>query len=50
MKRVSKWTAEIKNQGQRYYLGYFDKEKDAALAYNSKAKELSLLERCYNVY
>lgn len=44
-KRVSKWTAELKYQGQRYYLGYFTKERDAALAYDAKIDELGLSRR-----
>ena len=48
-KRTSKWISEIKQNGQRFHLGYFKTEKEAALAYNQKAKELGLLDRCYEV-
>lgn len=34
-----KWRAEIKFNGKRHYLGVYDKEEDAAMAYNAKAKE-----------
>jgi hypothetical protein len=48
-KRTGKWKAEIKKNNQRYHLGYFATEREAALAYNDKARELGLLERCYSV-
>jgi hypothetical protein len=48
-KRTGKWISEIKQNGQRFHLGYFKTEKEAALAYNQKAKELGLLDRCYEV-
>jgi hypothetical protein len=35
-----KWVAQIQCNGQKYHIGYFDTEEDAALAYNEKAKEL----------
>lgn len=38
--RVSKWVAYINKDGQRYHLGYFINEEDAALAYNKAATEL----------
>lgn len=48
--RIGKWTAEIKEpKGQRYHLGCFVTEREAAIAYNTKAKELGLLSRCYEV-
>lgn len=34
------WRAYIKINGKRQWLGYFQTEADAALAYNEKAKEL----------
>jgi hypothetical protein len=36
----SKWMAQIWKRGQRFYLGCFDSECAAALAYDMKAKEL----------
>ncbi len=34
------WQAEIKKDGKRIYLGYFDEAIDAAKAYNNAAKNL----------
>ena len=39
-KRHRKWRAEIASHGKHYWLGYFDSEIDAALAYDRKAREL----------
>lgn len=39
-KRTGKYAAYIKKDGKRTHLGYFLTEKEAALAYNNKAKEL----------
>ncbi len=39
-KRIEKWHAQIRHNGKRIYLGVFDKENDAANAYNVKATEL----------
>lgn len=36
-KRKQKWFAAIRNQGRKLWLGYFDNEIDAALAYNQAA-------------
>ena len=48
--RIGKWTAEIKEpQGRRFYLGCFVTEREAALAYNIKARELGLFSRCYEI-
>ena len=37
----NKWKAHIMLDGKKIHLGYFTSEKDAAKAYNAKAKELS---------
>jgi hypothetical protein len=37
----NKWRAQIELDGKNIHLGYFTSEKDAAKAYNVKAKELS---------
>lgn len=34
------WKSEIKSRGKNYFLGRFAKEKDAARAYDKKAREL----------
>jgi AP2-like factor (euAP2 lineage) len=39
-KREKKWSAKIQKNGKYYFLGYFDSEEDAAIAYNNKAIEL----------
>jgi len=39
-KLSNKWAAQIFCNGSNLYLGTFEKETDAALAYNAKAKEL----------
>lgn len=39
-KRDKRWTASIGHNGQSIYLGEFDKEIDAAAAYNDAAREL----------
>lgn len=39
-KNSGKWAAKIKSNYKETWLGYFDKEKDAALAYDKKAKEV----------
>lgn len=35
-----KWVASLNHLGNRYHLGTFEKEEDAALAYNKKAEEV----------
>lgn len=35
-----RWMAVIYHKGKQYNLGYFLKEEDAAIAYNTKAREL----------
>lgn len=39
-KRGKQWESYITYQGHRNFLGYFEKEVDAAQAYNKKSKEL----------
>ena len=39
-KKTKKYTAAIKANGKRYYLGYFDDEIEAAVVYDIKAMEL----------
>lgn len=39
-KRTKTWRARIKDNGTSIFIGTFVTEKDAALAYNAKAKEL----------
>jgi hypothetical protein len=39
-KKGDRWTSNIKKNGKNYYLGLFDNELKAALAYNEKALEL----------
>lgn len=36
----NRWLSRIKYNGEKIYLGSFDNEIDAAIAYNNKAKEL----------
>lgn len=48
-KRENKWVAAIKVNYKKQVIGHFTTEREAALAYNTKARELGLLERCYNV-
>lgn len=38
--RVKTWVAEIRKDGKRTCIGYYHTAKDAARAYNEKAKEL----------
>lgn len=35
-----RWRASIMYQGKQIHIGYFENEKDAALAYDTRAKEL----------
>jgi hypothetical protein len=35
-----KWISSITKNGYKYYIGYFESEVDAAIAYNNKAIEL----------
>ncbi len=39
-KQNKKWSAVISYNGKQFWIGVFNKEDDAALAYNKKAKEL----------
>jgi hypothetical protein len=43
-----KWRAQITFESKRIHLGYFEKESDAALAYNYKAVELFGSNACIN--
>lgn len=38
----NKWTSSLEHNKQYYFLGYFDSEIEAALAYNEKAIELNI--------
>lgn len=40
VKSYGKWWAYINRDGKRNHLGYFDSEKDAAIAYNHAAPEV----------
>jgi hypothetical protein len=39
-KKLGKWIAQISKDGQKYHIGCFVQQKDAAIAYNNKAEEL----------
>jgi hypothetical protein len=39
-RKKQKWIVSVRANKKNYYLGYFTSEKDAAIAYNQKAKEL----------
>lgn len=39
-KHINKWCSEIKTESKKEFLGYFNNEKDAAMAYNKRAKEV----------
>jgi hypothetical protein len=38
--RHNKWHARISHAGTAYHLGYYEREDEAAMAYNRKAIEL----------
>lgn len=46
--RLNRWRAQIRPSGCSIYLGYFKHEKDAARAYNEKAKEMFGEFACLN--
>lgn len=48
-KSLKKWGANIMLNGINYYLGYFEEEKDAALAWNKKAIELGVPPERLNI-
>ena len=48
-KRDKKWYAQIYIDYKLHYLGYFDDEQDAALAYNEAAKKLFGEYACLNL-
>ena len=41
-KNHKKWQVSISRKGQRYYVGYFESEEDAAKAVNLKCQELNI--------
>lgn len=47
-KKKQKWQAQIQHNKKVIYLGYFHKEKDAARAYDMKARELFGEYACLN--
>jgi hypothetical protein len=38
--RIGKWTAQIQKNKKKIFMGYFENEHEAAIAYNVKAVEL----------
>lgn len=47
-KRDSRWQAQIMCEGKREHLGYFNCEKEAALAWNYKADKLGFNKEAFN--
>lgn len=47
-KRRQKWHASLQHAGQRHFIGYFSDEKDAAKAFDMKARELGWPEQGLN--
>ncbi len=47
--KVKRWRAKVYADGKRYELGYFDKEVDAAIAYNNAVIKLHGEFACINI-
>lgn len=47
-KKNQKWIAQIRKSGVNFYLGSFKDEKEAATAYDKKARELGFFKEALN--